>query len=211
MIDSLAHNLLADAAVVRHPLQATITVVSGLPRSGTSLMMQILHAGGMRVLTDALRPPDESNPLGYFELQAVKQTRNDSTWTNLADGCAVKVIYRLLRDLPPIHKYQVLFMRRDLDEVVLSQYVMLNRSTTSALDRQRLVGIFRRELLEVDDWLKSATHMRVLNISHDALIARPQSIIPDLCMFLGKPLDQAAMIAAIKPSLYRNRCLGEQA
>ena len=205
MIDRSPGLTPADVASQRHPPDGAITVVSGLPRSGTSLLMQMLHAGGMPVLIDGLRPPDESNPLGYFELQAVKQTRQNPTWTTQAVGRAVKVIYRLLRDLPPLLNYRVLFMRRDLDEVIASQHVMLGRPPMAPLERQRLVGVFHRELMEVDYWLNSAQHIELLNIRHAELITRPLEPISQICDFIGRPLDQAAMAAAVRPALYRQR------
>src|SRR5688572_8703668 len=109
------------------PGRDSITVVSGLPRSGTSLMMQMLQAGGMPVLTDGERSADESNPRGYLELEAVKRTRSDAGWIAEAVGKAVKVIHLQLRDLPSSHQYRVIFMRRDLNEVVASQQSMLDR------------------------------------------------------------------------------------
>ena len=97
-----------------------ITIVSGLPRSGTSLMMQMLEAGGMPVLTDGIRDADEDNPRGYYELEAVKRTKDDPAWLHGAPGKVVKMIYLLLYDLPTTYNYRIIFMRRPLSEVVAS-------------------------------------------------------------------------------------------
>ena len=105
-----------------------VTVVSGLPRSGTSLMMQMLAAGGVELLIDQIRRADADNPRGYFELEAVKRTRQDASWLDDAAGKAVKVIHLLLRDLPDDREYRVVMMSRDLDEVLASQQAMLARS-----------------------------------------------------------------------------------
>src|SRR5438046_6429896 len=109
-------------------MKSYITVVSGLPRSGTSLMMQMLRAGGMPVRTDGFRKADEDNPRGYLEYEPVKRTREDSSWVSDAVGKAVKVVYLLLRDLPDGFDYRVILMRRSLREVLASQSAMLMRS-----------------------------------------------------------------------------------
>lgn len=105
-----------------------VTIASGLPRSGTSLVMQMLRAGGMTLLTDRVRPPDEDNPRGYYEFEPVKQTASDPAWLKAAQGKAVKMVFRLLVDLPPDYAYRVVLMTRKLEEVLASQRVMLARS-----------------------------------------------------------------------------------
>src|SRR5919108_5001430 len=104
-----------------------IIVVSGLPRSGTSMAMKMLHAGGLEVVTDGLREADDSNPKGYFELEAVKELDKDgdTAWLRDARGKAVKIISFLLTFLPDEHDYRVVFMQRDLHEVLASQNKML--------------------------------------------------------------------------------------
>src|SRR5947208_15012411 len=105
----------------------SITIVTGLPRSGTSVMMQMLSAGGLPPLTDGLRQPDEDNPRGYFEFEPVKQIRRDTAWLQLAVGKAVKMVHLLLPELPldQNHRYRVIMMRRDLSDVLASQNKML--------------------------------------------------------------------------------------
>ena len=104
-----------------------IVVVSGLPRSGTSLMMQMLQAGGMPLLIDDLRPADTDNPNGYWEYEPVKRLQQDNSWIPQAEGKAVKVVSALLQYLPPQHTYKIIFMQRPMQEVLASQTVMLER------------------------------------------------------------------------------------
>src|ERR671934_2987374 len=104
-----------------------IVIVSGLPRSGTSLMMQMLHAGGMPLLIDEQRPPDTDNPNGYWEYEPVKRLQQDNSWMHKAEGKAVKVVSALLQYLPPQHIYKIIFMQRPMQEVLASQAVMLER------------------------------------------------------------------------------------
>src|SRR5579872_1312474 len=104
-----------------------VTIVSGLPRSGTSMMLRMLAAGGLPILTDGVRTPDEDNPHGYLEWEGVKSLARDASWVASARGKGVKVIYYWLRDLPRDCRYRVIFMRRDLDEVLASQAAMLER------------------------------------------------------------------------------------
>src|SRR5262249_30630691 len=102
-----------------------IIIVSGLPRSGTSLMMQMLDGGGVPVLTDNIRAADTDNPRGYYEFEPVKATKRDATWLPAARGKAVKMVSQLLYHLPPGETYRVLFLERDLEEVLASQEKML--------------------------------------------------------------------------------------
>ena len=183
-----------------------ITIVSGLPRSGTSLMMQMLAAGGMNLLTDARRAADSANPAGYFELEAVKQTRFNAGWTTEASGKAVKVIYRLLYDLPPALQYRVIFMRRNLQQVTASQRAMLGLPPAAAADRQRLIDIFTGELAHIDAWLAAHGRFQVLHVEHAHLLADPAAACEAVAEFLDRPLKISAMCAAIKPALYRQKC-----
>ena len=182
-----------------------ITIVSGLPRSGTSLMMQMLHAGGMPVLTDHIRAPDISNPRGYFELEAVKQTRLNAAWLLEAPGRAVKMIYRLLYDLPDEYEYRVLFMRRDLRQVVASQQAMLGKAGAPDSDNQRLMMIFQKELDAVDGWLNGRKNFAVLNVPHEQIINHTQRQAEQINAFLNHSLDIAAMCAVVEPALHRRR------
>src|SRR5215208_2690100 len=112
-----------------------IIIVSGLPRSGTSLMCQMLDNGGIEVVTDGIRAPDADNPRGYYELEKVKQIKQDATWLHETRGKAFKMISQLLYDLPPTERYRVIFMQRDLDELLASQEKMLERLGRPAAPR----------------------------------------------------------------------------
>src|SRR6266704_120595 len=129
-------------------MNSWITIVSGLPRSGTSLMMQMLSAGGMPILTDGVRAADEDNPRGYLEFEAVKRTKEDSTWVAGASGKAVKMVYLLLHDLPAGNEYSVILMRRDIREVIASQRAMLARLGKQGADvtDERMAAIFEEQM-----------------------------------------------------------------
>jgi hypothetical protein len=184
-----------------------ITVVSGLPRSGTSLIMQMLAAGGLPVLTDGLRAADEDNPQGYFELDAVKRTRSDPRWVPLAAGKAVKVVHLLLRDLPPEFQYRLILMRRDLREVLASQRAMLDRlgRPGAQLSEGRLAAIYAAQLEGVREWLHTQGGFRVLEVDYSECLAHPDETAWRIGKFLEVPLDRAAMAAAVDPSLRRQR------
>lgn len=184
-----------------------ITVVSGLPRSGTSLVMQMLEAGGMPVLADGVRTADDDNPAGYMEFEAVKRTGNDATWVPLAVGKAVKVIYKSLADLPAGYSYRVIFLRRDLREVVASQAKMLERrgSAGAGLEVDELVRVFERQLKNTEAWLAERAQFSVLYVEYRDLVTNPRPQVERMCDLLGVPLDAEAMCTAVKPQLYRQR------
>ncbi len=183
-----------------------ITVVSGLPRSGTSLMMRMLEAGGIPALTDSLRIADEDNPNGYYELEAVKQTDADASWTENAAGASVKMVFRLLRHLPADRKYRVVLMRRDVDEILRSQQAMLQRSGVSTeIADEQMKEMFRRELLSFYSWLPQQDHLQAVNVSYNELLADPQRIVRQINRHLGGELDCDAMVEVIDPALYRQR------
>ena len=184
-----------------------ITVVSGLPRAGTSMMMQMLEAGGLTVLTDATRGADEDNLKGYYELEAVKHTKLDSSWVRDAVGKAVKVIYLLLKDLPADYEYRLVFMRRSIDEIVRSQQAMLARrgEKGAKIPASRMAATFQRELDRCDQWLARQPGFAVLDVEYRAVIDDPRGQARRICGFLGQSLDIDAMAAAVDPELYRQR------
>lgn len=184
-----------------------ITIVSGLPRSGTSVMMQMLAAGGMRVLTDGLRAPDIDNPRGYFELEAVKSTASDCSWLSDAPGKAVKIVHALLPQLPLNREYRVIFMRRDLDEVLASQRKMLDRQGRkgASLTDTQLKSIYASQLQNTLRWVREIAQCRILEVSYGTLVAEPTATANLVNTFLDHMLDEAAMVSAIDPSLHRNR------
>jgi hypothetical protein len=184
-----------------------VTVVSGLPRSGTSLMMQMLHAGGMPVLTDGLRTADENNQRGYFEFDPVKRLRSDRSWLPQARGHAVKIIHLLLRDLllDGSLQYRIVFMRRPLDEVLASQRVMLQRDGKAGADPAVLKRAFESQLAQLDAWLSAQAGITVLPVQHPQLMREPLAVADALSDFLGLALDKAAMVGVVDPNLHRQR------
>jgi hypothetical protein len=187
-----------------------ITVVSGLPRSGTSLVMQMLAAGGMPVLADHVRTSDDDNPAGYFEFEPVKRTRSDSSWVSAAAGKAVKVIYLLLADLPAAFSYRVIFLRRDLDEVIRSQQSMLERrgEPGAGLDAAEMKRVFARQLEKTAAWLNTQPSFSVMFLNYRDVVNDPLPHAQRICDFLDMKLDTSAMSAAVNPKLYRQRSDG---
>lgn len=184
-----------------------VVVVSGLPRSGTSMMMQMLAAGGLPVMTDQVRAADDDNLEGYYELEAVKRTRGDAHWLEDAPGKAVKAIYRLLEDLPADYHYQVLFMMRPLEEVVASQQLMLERRSTKGanVSSDQLKKIFTNELQRVKSWLEAQENFDWIEVQYTEVLANAQQEAERICDFLVPPLDATAMAARVNQKLYRQR------
>ena len=184
-----------------------VTIVSGLPRSGTSLMMQTLEAGGMPVLTDDRRTADQNNPRGYFELEAVKHTRTDHSWLAQAEGKAVKVVHLLLPNLPVDRHYRVIFMQRNLNEIIASQRAMLQQQgrPTANLPDSKLAELFGKQLVEVRQWLSQNLCFRVLLLQHRDIIEMPLTVAQQIATFLGGDLDLKRMAAAVEPELCRQR------
>jgi hypothetical protein len=186
-------------------MNTEIVVVSGLPRSGTSLMMQLLHAGGIAALTDHVRAPDPDNPRGYYEFERVKKVKDDTGWLPDARGKVVKMVSQLLLDLPPTEQYRVVFMDRDLDEVLDSQEKMLRRLGRPVAPREAITRAFTLHLNRVHRWLTEQPTFAVLRVRFADVVARPEVEAARVNEFLGNRLDVAAACGAIDPSLYRNR------
>lgn len=169
--------------------------------------MQMLQAGGVAALTDSLRTPDADNPRGYLEFERVKKIKSDKAWLDDAAGKAVKIIHLLLMDLPDDREYQVLFLRRDLAEVVRSQAKMLERSGRpgAAMSADKLIEVFRSQVRTVLAWLAARPNFRVLEIDYAQIVANPIEQARSINAFLGGKLDERAMAAEVDPSLYRNR------
>lgn len=184
-----------------------VILVSGLPRSGTSMMMRALEAGGIPPLTDGRRKPDPDNPRGYYEYEPIKRVRHDASWLGDARGKAVKAIYMLLYDLPAEYRYRVIFMTRRLDEVIASQDAMLKRSGQegAAMDAGAVRRIFTAHLDKVKDWLARQPNFEVLYVHYNALIDQPDAWLQRVNTFLGGGLDVPAMVGVVEPALYRQR------
>lgn len=185
-----------------------IVVVSGLPRSGTSMMMNMLEAGGLPPLTDQIRAADGDNPQGYYEFERVKQLdKGDTAWLPQAQGKAVKVISQLLKHLPTNYRYQLIFMRRHMGEILASQNKMLqNRGQASApTDDGMMAELFEQHLAQVQAWLNQQAHMAVLTVHYNDMLQQPAQEAQRVSQFLQRPLDVAQMTAVVDPALYRNR------
>lgn len=189
-----------------------VIVVSGLPRSGTSMMMKMLEAGGVPVWLDGVRTPDDQNPKGYYELERVKQLDKglDKSWVRAGRGRAVKVISSLLEHLPAENNYHVVFMNRDIQEILQSQGKMLSQrgeSGGSAGD-DALQKFFEVHLRKVKYLLGHDRRFSVIDVTYTDVLADPEAMARRISTFLGANLNIAAMVAAVDNQLYRNRRAG---
>ena len=185
-----------------------IIIVSGLPRSGTSMMMKILEAGGLPIMTDQIRSPDEDNPKGYYEFERVKQLpKGDKGWLKNAKGKVVKVISALLQHLPTDYHYKVVFMQRNIEEVLASQHKMLVRrgQTANKTNDDKMSALFQKHLQKIQRWLTEQPNFSVLYINYNDVLAHPQQHIKQLNQFFDDSLNQNKMLAVVDPTLYRNR------
>jgi len=184
-----------------------VIIVAGLPRSGTSMMMQALAAGGVAVFTDSKRLPDEDNPRGYLEHEQATRLHEDASWIPEARGKAVKIVAHLLPYLPAKQKYRLIFMHRNLDEVVASQQAMLERlgRPGGKLAEARLKRVYTQQLVQVQTWLQRQPQIAVLAAQYSEAIADPAATAARLARFLGEPFDQREAAAAIEPALQRQR------
>jgi hypothetical protein len=187
--------------------QETVTIVSGLPRSGTSMMMRMLEAGGMEALTDGERKADKDNPRGYYEFERVKQIEQDTSWLKDAEGRVVKMVSQLLYHLPLDRVYKVVFMRRRIEEVLASQHEMLVRrgKATDRADDERMATLFGKHVARVEAWLDEQPAFEIINVSYNDVLERPLEEADRINTFFGYVLDARAMAAVVDPTLYRQR------
>ena len=187
--------------------QEVITIVSGLPRSGTSMLMKMLEAGGMQVLIDHIRTADEDNPKGYYEFERVKQIEQDQAWLEDAKGKAVKMVGALLKHLPPAYRYKVIFMRRKIEEVLASQKKMLIRrgEATDTISDERLAELFSKHVTQIGAWIEEQPNIEVLYVDYGQVLAKPMNQAVSINRFLGNQLDEEEMAAIVDPGLYRQR------
>ncbi|HXF63978.1 MAG TPA: sulfotransferase [Caldilineaceae bacterium] len=185
-----------------------VIIVSGLPRSGTSMMMKVLEAGGLPVVSDGLRTADTDNPEGYYEFERVKALdKGDTEWVADARGKVVKVISALLEYLPAGHQYRVIFMHRQIEEVLRSQRKMLERrgENPDSVNDAEMAALFAKHLDKVQSWLRSQPNFVVLDVDYNQMLADPLPHIQAINRFLGGTLDEARMASVVNPDLYRNR------
>jgi len=186
-----------------------VIIVSGLPRSGTSMLMKMLAAGGLEIVSDGLRSADEDNPKGYFELEKIKDLdkNTDKSWLKDLRGKCVKIISFLLRDLPDNNNYRLIFVDRHLEEVIASQNKMLVRrgETGGATSDEKMIENYREHLKRIKNMLAHKPCFEVLYLNHHDVISNPEEISRQVNDFLGLELDLDKMVTSVDPSLYRNR------
>ncbi len=199
----MAFNLKSIFSQPKKPL----IIVSGLPRSGTSMMMKILDAGGLEILTDHIRTADDDNPKGYYEFEIVKQLpAGDFKWLETASGKGVKIISFLLQYLPKNYQYKILFMRRSIHEILASQTQMLvRRGENSGTDDKQMEDTYQEHLKRTRVWLANQANIQVLYIDYNELIKDPKRSIKQVHEFLQLPLDLSKMLEVPDASLYRQR------
>jgi hypothetical protein len=186
-----------------------VYVVSGLPRSGTSMMMHMLEAGGIAPFSDGERAADIDNPEGYYELTRIKDLERDpdKSWVREARGRALKVISFLLRHLPDENAYRIIYMRRSLDEVLKSQDKMLDRlgNAAAGADLEATKEAYRNDIVAARLYARKQPFMEMLEVHYAEAVADPLATARAVNAFLGGFLDEAAMAAAVNEQLYRNR------
>ena len=190
------------------PDKQVVTVVSGLPRSGTSLMMKMLEAGGLPVMQDGIREADKDNPKGYYEFERVKQMdKGDTAWMVEAQGKVVKIISALLKHMPPEYDYRVVFMRRHMEEILASQRKMLTHRGENAdkMDDDKMAELFEKHMAQVFSWLDHQPNIRYLQVHYSDLLADPVTQTRRVNEFLDNQLDAQKMAQMVDPNLYRNR------
>ena len=185
-----------------------VVIVSGLPRSGTSMAMKMLEAGGMAPVVDNVRTADIDNPKGYYEDERVKDLAEmeDTSWVRAARGKVIKVVSSLLNYLPATNAYKVIFMRRNLDEVIASQNKMLDRRGESrGDDDEKMIELYETHLRKVEFLLRGRKNFETLDVDYKQALEKPREHAERVRRFLGVPLDVGRMAEVVDPDLYRNR------
>ena len=189
-----------------------IVIVSGLPRSGTSMLMSMLEAGGLPIMTDQLREADVDNPKGYFEYERIKdlEKETDKSYVREGRGKVLKVISFLIKDLPEDNDYRVIFMRRELSEVLASQNKMIDRlgSEDTSAEDEAMKEAYRNDIVRTRLFCKKRPNFELIEVHYRATIEDAEGTASVVNAFLGGHLDESAMRAAVDASLYRNRAKG---
>ncbi|MFO8109069.1 MAG: NAD-dependent epimerase/dehydratase family protein [Thermoplasmata archaeon] len=187
----------------------TVVIVSGLPRSGTSMMMKMLEKGGLEILTDKVQAPDLDNPKGYYEYEKVKSLPEDDKWIEEARGKVVKILGELIKHLPRGYNYKIIFMERDIDEIMESQEKMLKHrgKDSSDVSKEEFKQIFRDYVKILKNHINSHQDMEVIYVSYNDIMSLPRSVIESISVFLDGSLDVDEMLTVVDEELYRNRAL----
>lgn len=181
-------------------------MVSGLPRSGTSLMMQMLAAGGLELFYDDARKPDESNPRGYFEHRLTRGLPYDANWLSQCTGKVVKIISHLISYLPAVFHFDIIFMKRDLNEIIRSQNRMLQSLGSPVTDDEdELRRKYEKHLTEIIPWIQQQENMRLLTVTYQSVINDPKRESQRIANFLNTNLNISPMVQTVDTDLYRVR------
>ena len=186
----------------------TIYVVSGLPRSGTSMMMKMLEAGGLSALTDNIRRADDDNLQGYYEVERVKAMKDgDTAWVGEAQGKVIKVISALLESLPAGYHYKVIFMEREMMEILASQRKMLERrgKPGNPAEDGKFADLYGKHLEKVKAWLARQENMKVLYVRYNEMLKEPAALAGGVAEFLGIQMNVKAMSEVPQEQYYRQR------
>jgi LPS sulfotransferase NodH len=188
-------------------IKDAIVVVSGLPRSGTSMMMKMLNAGGIEPVTDNIRTADEDNPKGYYELEKVKQLDKDNSWVGNCQGKVIKVISMLLKPLPAEQHYKIIFMRRKMEEILASQKQMLIRRNqpTNTVPDEKMAEMFNKHLKDIEAFIEKQSNMDCIYISYNDVLENPAANVEKINEFLGGAMNKAAMLEVVDTALHRQR------
>ncbi|MFZ4740897.1 MAG: alkaline phosphatase family protein [Bacteroidales bacterium] len=197
------NNLAYYSQSINQIMKGEIIIVSGLPRSGTSLMMQILNESGIKTLTDNIRKPDDNNPNGYFEFEKAKNIANDNSWLELAQGKVVKIISHGIQFLPQNFNYKIIFMQRDLNEIIKSQQKMLNKSQSTF--PTAIYNVFKNDLEKIKYWTEKEPNVEIIYVNFADLFSKNIQIVEDLSRFLNKPISVENINTVINHDLYRNK------
>ena len=185
-----------------------IVIVSGLPRSGTSMMMKMLEAGGLPIMTDSIRTADIDNPKGYYEYERVKdlEKETDKSYIKEGRGKVLKVISFLLKDLPDENAYKIIFMRRDLGEVIASQNKMIkHRGEKDESDDRMMIDAYMNHLAAVRIMVRKRDNFEMVEVRYDTAVKNPADAAKQVNTFLGGTLDEVKMREVVDAELYRNR------
>lgn len=185
-----------------------VVVVSGLPRSGTSMVMSMLQAGGLPLVTDEARAADEDNPKGYFEFEKIKDLAemDDKSWLRDARGKAIKIISHLLKELPEDNYYRIIFARRDLEEIIASQNIMLDhQSESNPVDDAKAIELYRKHLVNVRFLVRRKPNLEMIELTYGDTLSDPRASAERINSFLGGNLNTEQMSAIVDERLYRNR------
>jgi len=196
-----------DKNVRKKENEDTITIVSGLPRSGTSMMMQMLEAGGIPVVTDGIRMADESNPKGYYEFEKVKKITKDTSWLDGCRGKVFKMVSMLLYHLPDDKRYEIIFMQREMKEILTSQSIMLNKlgRKGAEIGRKEMAAKYKSHLRNVENWLAEQENINVIYMNYNIIIQKPFESAQIVNQFLNNRLNVEKMAGVVEKKLYRQR------